>query len=89
VTIRRAHDLQKISDEEFFGLVRIEKNKARKIRKSKGGNPNRTLVARNGRRLVFGVLDAVRADRLVYRDAARILGVSLGRIPSLLRKSPA
>lgn len=89
VAIRRAHELHKISDGEFFQLVKFEKLKPRSVRKGNGGDPNRTLFSRIGRKLTLGVLSAVRENRLVYRDAALLLGISVSRIPNLLRKSPA
>jgi hypothetical protein len=67
--------------------VRIEKDKTFKAKKKSGGNPDRTLFSRNGRRLTFGVLSAVKQNRLVYADAAKLLSVRLTRIPKLLGKS--
>ena len=89
VAIRRAHELHKITDDDFFRLVKVEKQKTFTARKGKGGNPNRTLLSRNGKKLTHAILNALRENRLVYRDAALLLGVSLSRVPNLLRKSLA
>lgn len=86
VVIRRAYELNKINDNEFYWLVTREKRKVVKTRKSSGGDPMRTLVSRNSRRMTKAVLNAVRQNRLLYRDAARLLGVSNTRLPQLLRK---
>jgi Zn-dependent peptidase ImmA (M78 family) len=86
VMTRRAFDEHKISEEEFFRLVRIEKSKPFSAKRGQGGNPLRTLVARNGRKFTEAILEAVREDRLTYRDGARLLGTSNKFFPELLRK---
>lgn len=86
VVIIRAYELNKISNEDFVWLVRREKARRVVIKKSSGGDPIRTLLSRNSRRLTLGVLGAVRENRLLYRDAATLLGVSNSRLPELLRK---
>jgi Zn-dependent peptidase ImmA (M78 family)/DNA-binding XRE family transcriptional regulator len=85
--IVRAFELSLISDEEFYRLVRIEKNKSYVAKKGSGGNPTSTTLARNSRRLVDAVLRAVRTNRLVHNDAAWLLGVRRGGLNVLLRKS--
>jgi Zn-dependent peptidase ImmA (M78 family)/transcriptional regulator with XRE-family HTH domain len=87
VVIVRAYETGKISDSEFSRLTKIQKNKKVVPRKSKGGNPIRTMLARNGRRLTTGVLSAVRESRLVFRDAEHILGVRSGGLATLIRKN--
>jgi|SRR5579864_5888525 len=86
VVIRRAYELNKINDTDFFWLVTREKKRIAKVRKSSGGDPMRTLLSRNSRRMTKAVLNAVRQNRLLYRDAAKLLGVSNTRLPQLLRK---
>jgi Zn-dependent peptidase ImmA (M78 family) len=86
VVIRRAFELGKIGEGEFFRLVKREKGRRAKVRKGGGGDSVRTLLSRNSRRLTLGVLSAVRGNRLLYQDAARLLGVSGSRLPGLLRK---
>ena len=86
VIIRRAFELVKITDAEFFRLIKIEKDRPLSKRKRSGGNANRTLLTRNGIRLTRTVLDAVRENRLVYADAASILNVRPSRISKLLEK---
>jgi Zn-dependent peptidase ImmA (M78 family) len=86
VVIRRAYELNKIDDEEFYWLVQREKRKVLKVRRSTGGDPMKTLLSRNGRRMTLGVLNAVKENRLLYRDAANLLGLSNERLPKLLKK---
>jgi Zn-dependent peptidase ImmA (M78 family) len=87
VIIVRAFELNAISDTEFFRLVRIEKNKPISPRKkAKGGNPTAKVLARNSRRFAGAVLQAVRTNRLVHRDAAWLLGVRRMGLNKLLAK---
>jgi Zn-dependent peptidase ImmA (M78 family) len=85
VVIRRAFELGAINESDFFRLVKREKSRPIPARKP-GGDANRMLVSRNSHRLTVGVLNAVRQNRLMYRDAAKLLGVSDARVPELLRK---
>ena len=85
VIVRRAFELGAIDEREFMRLVKREKGKPIPARKP-GGDALRMLLSRNSRRLTVGVLNAVRENRLMYRDAARVLGVSDTRVPELLRK---
>jgi Zn-dependent peptidase ImmA (M78 family)/DNA-binding XRE family transcriptional regulator len=85
VAIRRAFELHLIDESDFFRLVKREKSKPIPARKP-GGDALRMLLSRNSHRLTVGVLSAVRQNRLMYRDAARLLGVSDTRVPQLLRK---
>ena len=87
VVIRRAFDIHRIGQDEFYRLVRAEKNKKFKKRTGSGGNPIRTLLARNSHKFTEAILNAVREDRLTYRDGARLLGTSNKFFPELLRKS--
>jgi Zn-dependent peptidase ImmA (M78 family)/transcriptional regulator with XRE-family HTH domain len=85
VVIRRAFELRAIGERDFFRLVKREKSKPIPMRKP-GGDALRMLLSRNSHRLTIGVLGAVRQNRLMYRDAAKLLGVSDARVPQLLRK---
>jgi Zn-dependent peptidase ImmA (M78 family)/transcriptional regulator with XRE-family HTH domain len=86
VVIRRAFDLSKIAEEEFYRLVRTEKNKPIAKRRKSGGDPLKTLIARNGRRFTKAVVSAVREDLLTYKDGARLLGISNKFFPDVLGK---
>jgi Zn-dependent peptidase ImmA (M78 family)/transcriptional regulator with XRE-family HTH domain len=87
VIIVRAFELNKISDTEFFRLVRIEKNKPLpQKKKAKGGNPTVKVLARNSRRFTSAVLQALRTNRLVHRDASWLLGVRRMGLNKLLAK---
>jgi len=85
VVIRRAFEFGLISEPDFFRLVKREKSKPIPARKP-GGDALRMLLSRNSHRLTVGVLSAVRQNRLMYRDAAKLLGVSDTRVPRLLKK---
>jgi Zn-dependent peptidase ImmA (M78 family)/transcriptional regulator with XRE-family HTH domain len=86
VILRRAYELDKLKREEFFRLVKLEKEKQLPRRKGKGGNYLTSMLARNSQRLTSGVLGALRENQLVYRDAANLLGIQAAKLPKLLRK---
>jgi Zn-dependent peptidase ImmA (M78 family) len=86
VVIRRAYELEKISRERFFRLVKREKSRPIPPRRKGGGDAWRALLARNSKKLTYDVLAAVRENRLLYRDAAALLAVSAPNVPKLLGK---
>jgi Zn-dependent peptidase ImmA (M78 family)/transcriptional regulator with XRE-family HTH domain len=85
VILRRALELGKISQQEFFDLLANEKQKQQR-RKPSGGDPYRNLVNRNSVPLVNAVLFALRQDRLLYRDAARVLDISFTMLDGLVER---
>jgi Zn-dependent peptidase ImmA (M78 family)/DNA-binding XRE family transcriptional regulator len=87
VVLRRAYELDKIARDEFFRLVKKEKEKKFSRKKGKGGNSLTNMLARNSRRLTSGVLSALRENQLLYRDAANLLGVRAPALPRLLKES--
>jgi Zn-dependent peptidase ImmA (M78 family) len=89
VVIVRAFELNKISDTEFYRLVRIEKNKKpAAARKARGGSPTTKVINRNSRRFTSAVLRALRNNRLVHRDAASLLGMRRTGLTALLTALP-
>jgi Zn-dependent peptidase ImmA (M78 family)/transcriptional regulator with XRE-family HTH domain len=87
VVLRRAYEFDKIGRDEFFRLVKKEKDKQFLRKKGKGGNSLTNMLARNSQRLTTGVLTALRENQLLYRDAAKLLGVQAPALPRLLRES--
>lgn len=87
VILRRAFELQKISKSEFFRLVKEEKDKQVARRKSKGGDQLTNIIARNSRLFTKNIVDALRQNRLLFTDAARLLGLSkFPALPKLAKK---
>lgn len=81
VVLRRAHEAQKISNAEFSRLRRRELDKVISAAASSGGDYYRNVVARMGGRLTYAVLGEVQHQRILLRDASRLLDM---KIPTLL-----
>ena len=80
VCIYRAYELNCISYNEKQELLSEEMariNALKKRNKEKNGGPDPYLVRRNrtGRNLALAVISEVNANRMLYRDAFRLLGV--------------
>jgi Zn-dependent peptidase ImmA (M78 family)/DNA-binding XRE family transcriptional regulator len=86
VIIRRAHETGKLTYPEFLDLVREARANLKPVRKPKGGDPERNMRARNSGPLTDAVIKYLRKGRLIYRDAARLLGVSVPYIASISEK---
>ena len=76
VILRRAHELGRLSTPEFHELVDKERAKLQKAKKPGGGDFYRTLVVRMGSRFTYSVVGEVNQNRLLIRDAARLLSIS-------------
>jgi Zn-dependent peptidase ImmA (M78 family)/DNA-binding XRE family transcriptional regulator len=85
VALRRAHDLNVISTEEFFRRWNALPHGTSSTVKRKGGNFHNTLPARNSVRLTTTLLAEVRNGRVLHRDAARLLGVKPGTLPKIAK----
>jgi Zn-dependent peptidase ImmA (M78 family)/DNA-binding XRE family transcriptional regulator len=83
VILRRAHELDKISDEDFFALIESERKKYKKQRAS-GGDYYRNVTSRMGSKFTKAVLAELRGGKLLYRDAARLLRL---KVPTLKKFS--
>jgi Zn-dependent peptidase ImmA (M78 family)/transcriptional regulator with XRE-family HTH domain len=81
VILRRAHDAQRISKAQFFELRQREINKIIVGAASSGGDYYRNIIARMGGRLTYAVLGEVQHQRILLRDASRLLDM---KIPTLL-----
>jgi Zn-dependent peptidase ImmA (M78 family)/transcriptional regulator with XRE-family HTH domain len=84
VALRRAHDLNALSDNEFFRLWRLIP-KVKSGPKQSGGNFHNTLPARNSVRFTKTLLSEVRRGRVLHRDAGRLLGVRPSTLPKLAK----
>lgn len=76
VVLRRAHELDRLAPAEFHELVERERAKLHKAKKGGGGDFYRTLVVRMGARFTHSVIGEVNGERLLVRDAARLLSIS-------------
>lgn len=76
VILRRAHELGRLSTDEFHALRSAEREKLRRGTKAGGGDFYRTLFVRMGNTFTHSVVSEVTRDNLLVRDAARLLSVS-------------
>jgi len=86
VILRRAFDLKRINREEFFEYyeAEIKKYAVREDRRpSGGGDFYATLGSRNSKRLISTIVSAALEGRLLYREAARMLGVKVKTIQGI------
>jgi Zn-dependent peptidase ImmA (M78 family)/transcriptional regulator with XRE-family HTH domain len=82
VVLRRARDLEQITGKQFKELFAAERKKYTKPKEG-GGNFYYTLLARNSALFTNAVVSAVREGRELYRDAAKLLNVSVNTIPKI------
>lgn len=77
VAARRALDLRLIAKNDFFEFYEayLEEERRSGKREDGGGNFYRTQHLRIGRRFALAVVRAVRAGRLLYRDAYQLTGL--------------
>jgi len=91
VILRRAFDLKRITRDEFFHYYDLEinnqsKRKEDSAEKSSGGNFHATLFARNSKLLTSTVVSLAYEGRLLYRDAASLLGVKVKSLDGIAKK---
>lgn len=90
VVMRRLLDTKVITRENFFELYdqMIEENaileKPRAASSSGGGNFYNTFFAKNGKSFTDAVISSIQERRLLYRDAADLLGVSVPVVYKLI-----
>ena len=84
VTLRRAHELNLVEDEEYWPIYNQSKIEAQPHR-DPGGNFHYTLPARNGSLLTAAVISGAASGRLLATDAAALLGVSLKTLVSFAK----
>ena len=81
VSLRRAREFGKISDEEFQKVRAQELGQRRKTTTS-GGDYYRNVIARMSARFTNAVIGDINSGKLPLRDAARLLGM---KVPTLVR----
>lgn len=89
VVLRRASDLGLINKTQFATLCRGAREKQTPIPKpsSRGANPYASIRLRNSVRFTDTVLRALRQQKLLYRDASRLLSVSYPTLDELAKRS--
>lgn len=91
VILRRALDLGRITKNAFFSYYDLEmknqfKRKEEQAEKSGGGNFHATLFARNSRLLTTTVTSLAYEGKLLYREAASLLGVKVKSLDKIAEK---
>jgi Zn-dependent peptidase ImmA (M78 family)/DNA-binding XRE family transcriptional regulator len=95
VILRRAHELNRITQVEFYRLWKEHQDKVAALEKrddaeeeSSGGNFYNTFFARNSRKLTQAVVDLERVGKIGRLQAARLLSVRTATIPKLAERLP-
>jgi Zn-dependent peptidase ImmA (M78 family) len=83
VVVRQAFEISKITHPQFVDY--LDKNPyflkpAAPKEEDEGGNFYNTFAARNGRRLISGVLNALDQHKVTYRDASALLGIKIATL---------
>ena len=86
VVLRRALDLGLMDQATFFEQYDIEVSRQKPLRKSKGGDPHATYWTRNSKRFTAAVVFSAFEGQMLYRDAARFLGVKVKTLQGLADK---
>lgn len=86
VTARRAVDLRVAAWDEYHAFYAEQAQQWRNTKKSDGGSPYKTIPVRNGRRFTDVVVRAALEQRLLLRDAGRMLGLQPSNIGKLARE---
>ena len=83
VVLRRALELERIDRDSFFEQYRRELRKRQPIKESSGGDPYATYWTRSSKRLTQTVISATFEGRLLYREAANLLGIKVKTLEGL------
>ena len=83
VVLRRALELGLIDQASFFKQFKLELEKQQPVKESSGGDPYATYWTRNSKRLTQTVISVAFEGRLLYRDAASLLGVKVKTLEGL------
>ena len=86
VVLRRALDLERITRDSFFKQYKLELEKQKPVRQSSGGDPYATYWTRNSKRLTQAIVSAAFEGRLLYRDAASLLGVKVKTLDGIRKR---
>lgn len=89
VVVRQAFEINKITHGQFVDY--LDKNPyflkaAAPQEEDEGGNFYNTFGARNGRRLISGVLSALDQHKVTYRDASALLGIKVATLKSVAER---
>lgn len=83
VVLRRALELGRINRDRFFKQYHLELEKQQPVKESSGGDPYATYWTRSSKRLTQTVVSAAFEGRLLYREAANLLGVKVKTLEGL------
>ena len=86
VVLRRALDLRRITRDSFFKQYRLELEKQKPVRQSSGGDSYATYWTRNSKRFTQAIVSAAFEGRLLYRDAASLLGVKVKTLDGIRKR---
>ncbi len=86
VIARRAVDLKLVAWDAYHAFYAEQAQQWRNTKKSTGGSPYKTIPVRNGRRFTNAVVRAALEQRLLLRDAGRMLGLQPSNIGKLARE---
>jgi hypothetical protein len=90
--LRRALELNRLTQAEFFHLWNVHKERTKKLEEShdedesSGGNFYNTFFARNSYKLTQAVVTFTKAGRMGTLEAARLLNVHTTTIPKLAER---
>jgi Zn-dependent peptidase ImmA (M78 family) len=76
VVLRRAHELGRLSTPDYHSLLEQERGKLQRGKQAGGGDFYRTLAVRMGARFTYSVVGALNQNKLLIRDAARLLSIT-------------
>lgn len=86
VVLRRALETNLISSEEFHHQYDIELKKQKSVKQISGGDAYTNIQTRNSKQFTQAVLNSAFEGRLLFRDAADLLGVKVKTLEPLERK---
>jgi len=86
VIARRGADLRLVEWNDYYTFYRKQANQWRTQKKGDGGSPYRTIPVRNGRHFTEAVVRSALEQRLLLRDAGKLLGLHPSNIGNLGRE---
>ena len=87
VILRRAYELNIINRNQFFGLLKQERENQTTKKPSRGGDYYRNVRARHSSKFIEVLLSDVRQGRTAYRDAARLVDMKVPTLVKLIEKA--
>jgi Zn-dependent peptidase ImmA (M78 family)/DNA-binding XRE family transcriptional regulator len=86
VVARRAFDMDLVDWSDYIDYYQRQAEIWRRKSKQEGGDPYRTIPVRNSKRLTVAVLQSVAENRMLFRDAGKLLGVNPSKIDRLAQE---